>query len=110
MPNWPARPVTATTTPSPLLDRHLPHVRTFLALKAPGPQLVDELAHGRGAGAVRALARRGTGGRGVGKPALNRLVPLLQVVRNNTPQTPGGGGTPRREPAPELVPKSADDR
>lgn len=28
-----------------LLDRHLPHVRTFLALKAPVPQLVDELAH-----------------------------------------------------------------
>ncbi|PAW87984.1 MAG: hypothetical protein B9S33_05565 [Pedosphaera sp. Tous-C6FEB] len=38
-------------------------------------------------------------------PALNRLVPLLQVVRNNTPQTPGGGGIPRREPAPELVPR-----
>lgn len=28
-----------------LLDTHLPHVRTFLALKAPVPQLVDELAH-----------------------------------------------------------------
>lgn len=28
-----------------LLDQHLPHVRTFLALKAPVPQLVDELAH-----------------------------------------------------------------
>jgi RNA polymerase sigma-70 factor (ECF subfamily) len=28
-----------------LLDRHLPHVRTFLALKAPVPRLVDELAH-----------------------------------------------------------------
>jgi len=28
-----------------LLDEHLPHVRTFLALKAPVPQLVDELAH-----------------------------------------------------------------
>jgi len=28
-----------------LLDRHLPHVRTFLALRAPVPQLVDELAH-----------------------------------------------------------------
>ena len=28
-----------------LLDDHLPHVRTFLALKAPVPQLVDELAH-----------------------------------------------------------------
>jgi hypothetical protein len=38
-------------------------------------------------------------------PALNRLVPLLQVVRNNTPQSPGGGGIPRREPAPELVPR-----
>ena len=29
----------------PLLDRHLPHVRAFLALKAPIPHLVDELAH-----------------------------------------------------------------
>jgi len=28
-----------------LLDRHLQHVRAFLALKAPIPQLVDELAH-----------------------------------------------------------------
>jgi len=28
-----------------LLYAHLPHVRTFLALKAPVPQLVDELAH-----------------------------------------------------------------
>lgn len=28
-----------------LLNAHLPHVRTFLALKAPVPQLVDELAH-----------------------------------------------------------------
>jgi RNA polymerase sigma-70 factor (ECF subfamily) len=28
-----------------LLDAHLPYVRTFLALKAPVPQLVDELAH-----------------------------------------------------------------
>ena len=28
-----------------LLDLHLPQVRTFLALKAPVPQLVDELAH-----------------------------------------------------------------
>jgi len=38
-------------------------------------------------------------------PALNRLAPLLQLVRNNTPQSPGGGGVPRREPAPELVPR-----
>ena len=37
--------------------------------------------------------------------AFNRLVPLLQVVVNNTPETPGGGGTPRRAPAPELVPR-----
>lgn len=29
----------------PLLDRHLHHVRAFLALKSPVPQLVDELAH-----------------------------------------------------------------
>jgi len=28
-----------------LLDRHLPQARTFLALKAPVSQLVDELAH-----------------------------------------------------------------
>jgi hypothetical protein len=33
---------------------------------------------------------------------LNQLVPLLQVVTNNTPQTPAGGGTPRRESAPAL--------
>ncbi|MBI3879983.1 MAG: RNA polymerase sigma factor [Verrucomicrobia bacterium] len=29
----------------PLLDRHLAHVRTFVALRAPVPQLVDEIAH-----------------------------------------------------------------
>lgn len=34
--------------------------------------------------------------------ALNRLVPLLQVVTNNTPDTPGGGGAPRRPPAPAF--------
>lgn len=28
-----------------LLDAHLPHVRTFLALKAPVAHLVDEIAH-----------------------------------------------------------------
>lgn len=33
---------------------------------------------------------------------LNQLVPLLQVVTNNTSETPGGGGTPRREAAPAL--------
>lgn len=33
---------------------------------------------------------------------LNRLVPLLQVVRNNTAQTPGGGGEPRRPAAPKF--------
>ena len=33
---------------------------------------------------------------------LNQLVPLLQVVANNTEATPGGGGTPRREAAPAL--------
>lgn len=33
---------------------------------------------------------------------LNQLVPLLEVVTNNTPQTPGGGGAPRREAAPAL--------
>lgn len=35
--------------------------------------------------------------------ALNQLVPLLEVVTNHTEQTPGGGGTPRRESAPELL-------
>ena len=29
----------------PLLDRHLTHLRAFIALKAPVPHLVDELAH-----------------------------------------------------------------
>lgn len=38
---------------------------------------------------------------------LSQLVPLLQVVVNNTPQTPGGGGTPRREAAPELPSEKA---
>lgn len=33
---------------------------------------------------------------------LNQLVPLLQVVRNNTAQTPGGGGEPRRPTAPRF--------
>ncbi len=33
---------------------------------------------------------------------LNQLVPLLQVVTNNSATAPGGGGTARREPAPEL--------
>lgn len=33
---------------------------------------------------------------------LNQLVPMLQVVRNNTPQTPGGGGEPRRPSAPAF--------
>lgn len=34
--------------------------------------------------------------------ALNRLVPLLQVVANNTALTPGGGGGARRPAAPPL--------
>ena len=33
---------------------------------------------------------------------LNQLVPLLQIVPNNSPATPAGGGKPRHEPAPEL--------
>lgn len=33
---------------------------------------------------------------------LNQLVPLLLVVRNNTAQTPGGGGEPRRPAAPKF--------
>lgn len=37
--------------------------------------------------------------------AINRVVPLLQVVVNHTPETPGGGGTPRRPLAPELIPR-----
>ncbi len=32
---------------------------------------------------------------------LNQLVPLLKIVPDNLPETPGGG-TPRREPAPAL--------
>ena len=39
-----------------LLDAHLPHVRTFLALKAPVPRLVDELAHDTFVFAFRHLA------------------------------------------------------
>lgn len=35
--------------------------------------------------------------------ALERLASELRVVTNNTPQTPGGGGKPRREPAPDIV-------
>jgi hypothetical protein len=34
--------------------------------------------------------------------ALNRLLPLLQMVTNNTPETSGGGGAPRRPPAPMI--------
>lgn len=34
--------------------------------------------------------------------AMNRLVPLLQVVTNNTAATPGGGGQPRRPAAPRF--------
>lgn len=33
---------------------------------------------------------------------LNQLVPLLQVVRNNSAQAPGGGGEPRRPAAPKF--------
>jgi len=33
---------------------------------------------------------------------LTKLVPLLQVVANNFPETPAGGGTPRRDSAPPL--------
>lgn len=33
---------------------------------------------------------------------LNKLVPLLKMVTNNSPATPAGGGTPRREPAPAF--------
>lgn len=37
---------------------------------------------------------------------LTRLVPLLQIVTNNSPATPAGGGTPRRETAPALTGES----
>jgi hypothetical protein len=33
---------------------------------------------------------------------LTKLVPLLQVVTNNSPDNPGGGGAPRRTAAPAL--------
>ena len=36
---------------------------------------------------------------------LTQLVPLLQVVTNNSPENPAGGGMPRRESAPELPPR-----
>lgn len=37
---------------------------------------------------------------------LAELVPLLQIVTNNSPATPAGGGTPRRETAPALTGES----
>ena len=37
---------------------------------------------------------------------LTRLVPLLQVVTNNSPATLAGGGMPRRETAPALTDES----
>ena len=40
----------------PLVDRHLAAVRTFLSLKAPVPQLVDEVAHETFLFAYRRLA------------------------------------------------------
>ncbi len=39
--------------------------------------------------------------------AVSRLVPLLKVVANNGPASPGGGGEPRRPPAPGLIPEPA---
>jgi hypothetical protein len=33
---------------------------------------------------------------------ITRLVPLLQVVVSNAPDSPAGGGSPRREPAPAF--------
>jgi hypothetical protein len=33
----------------------------------------------------------------------NKLLPLLRVVTNNTPATPGGGGLPGHAPAPPLA-------
>ncbi|HKY90911.1 MAG TPA: hypothetical protein VJM11_07715 [Nevskiaceae bacterium] len=38
---------------------------------------------------------------------LGKLHPLLRPVLNNTERTPGGGGTPRRPPAPPLMPKES---
>ena len=39
----------------------------------------------------------------VGNGEVSHLVALLQVVTNNTPQTIGGGGTPRRPAAPPFA-------
>ena len=41
----------------PLLDRHLQHVRTFVALRAPAAELVDEIAHEAFVFAFRNLAQ-----------------------------------------------------
>jgi ferric-dicitrate binding protein FerR (iron transport regulator) len=38
---------------------------------------------------------------------VSRLVPLLKVVTNNGPTSPGGGGEPRHPPAPGLIPEHA---
>ncbi len=41
----------------PLLDRHLAHVRTFIALRAPVAQLVDEVSHDAFVFAFRNIAQ-----------------------------------------------------
>ena len=41
-------------------------------------------------------------GAGKADELITQLVPHLQVVTNNSPETAGGGGTPRRDPAPAL--------
>jgi hypothetical protein len=38
---------------------------------------------------------------------MGKIHPLLRAVLNNTRGTPGGGGTPRRPPAPPLMPKES---
>jgi RNA polymerase sigma-70 factor (ECF subfamily) len=46
---------------APLLDRHLPAIHAFIALKLPVPHLVDELAHDTFVFAYRNIARFSAG-------------------------------------------------
>lgn len=49
------------------------------------------------------LAALGTDGAAAWSRDVNRLLPLLSVVVNNTPQSVGGGGEPRQPLAPPLA-------
>lgn len=40
---------------------------------------------------------------------LSKIIPHLKIVGNNSPQSPGGGGTPRRPQAPELGTQNKDE-